>query len=144
MTAQGIVCQCVTRGWKRVHVCSQCKPRVIVESPYAADTPEGLERNLAYARECLKDSLRRGEAPFLSHLLYTQVLDDRMPHERTLGIEAGLIWGHVADLTVVYTDLGISPGMQKGIDRAKEDGRRIRYRRLQLLNPAHFQETDRD
>ena len=36
---------------------------VIVESPFAGDT----ERNIRYARACLADCLRRGEAPFASH-----------------------------------------------------------------------------
>jgi hypothetical protein len=48
---------------------------VIIESPYAGD-PDG---NLAYARAALADSLARGEAPFASHLLYPQVLDDMIP-----------------------------------------------------------------
>lgn len=57
---------------------------VIVESPYAGD----IERNVAYARACIADCLKRGEAPFASHLLYTQpgVLDDGVPAEdRWLG-----------------------------------------------------------
>lgn len=63
--------------------------RVIIESPYAGD----VELNAQYARECLRDSLTRGEAPIASHLLYTQpgVLDDAVPRERALGIEAGLV-----------------------------------------------------
>jgi hypothetical protein len=61
-----------------------------------------------------------------------------MPAARHLGIEAGLAWGRVADLTAVYTDLGISPGMKEGIVRAQKEGRAIR--------PAqrHFQDTDKD
>lgn len=69
--------------------------RVILESPYAGDTAEDVERNLTYAREALRDSLLRGEAPIASHLLYTQkgVLDDRIREERGLGIAAGVAWG---------------------------------------------------
>src|SRR5690606_24498929 len=48
------------------------KPLVIIESPYSGD----VERNTEYARSCLLDSLRRGEAPIASHLLHTQVLED--------------------------------------------------------------------
>ncbi len=44
---------------------------VILESPYGG-TPEEVERNVKYARACLRDCLLRGEAPFASHLLYTQ------------------------------------------------------------------------
>lgn len=139
-----MVCHCMFKGSVRVHVCPACHPRVIVETPLAADTPEGLEANLTFARACMADSLCRGEAPFLSHLLYPQVLNDRIPAERTQGIEAGLAWGRAADWTVVYTDRGISPGMQKGIERARAEGRRVVYRQLHAMNPPHFQDTDRD
>lgn len=101
---------------------------VILESPYAGD----VRTNLAYARACMADCLRRGEAPYASHLLYTQpgVLDDTVPEERTLGIEAGLAWGARADMTVVYMDRGISPGMKQGVQRANEQGRPVVYRNL--------------
>lgn len=33
---------------------------VVIESPYAAPAPEGIERNLRYLRACLADCLRRG------------------------------------------------------------------------------------
>lgn len=87
---------------------------------------------LKYARAAMRDCLQRGEAPYASHLLYTQpgVLDDDKPDERALGIEAGLQWGAVAYKTVVYTDLGISEGMRQGIDRAKCDNRDVEYRTL--------------
>ena len=103
---------------------------VVVESPYAAPTLEGIERNLAYLRAALHDCLLRGEAPFASHALYTQpgVLRDEIPEERRLGIEAGLIWGDLAVKRVIYADLGITKGMQLGIDRALKNGQRIEYR----------------
>ena len=102
--------------------------RVIVESPYAGD----IERNVRYARACLRDCLMRGEAPFASHLLYTQdgVLRDAVPGERAHGIDAGLAWGDVADATVVYTDLGMSTGMTFGIAHAGKKAREVEYRRL--------------
>ena len=103
---------------------------VIIESPYAGD----IEKNLRYARACLRDSLKKGEAPLASHLLYTQegVLNDSDPEERSLGIEAGLAWGKLAKKTIVYLDLGITPGMKKGIRRAVEEGRQIEFRSLHL------------
>ena len=106
--------------------------RVIVESPYAGDT----ERNLRYLRACLADCLRRGEAPFASHGLYTQpgVLDDSDPEQRKLGIEAGFAWRTMAEATIVYSDLGISRGMISGINDAErvqiDDGHKIEYREL--------------
>ncbi len=104
--------------------------RVILESPYAGD----IEKNEKYARACLRDSLMRGESPIASHLLYTQpgVLNDLDVEERKLGINAGLEWGQVADLTAVYTDLGISRGMEQGIVRASDEERVIDMRRLPL------------
>lgn len=100
--------------------------RVIVESPYAGD----VEANVEYARRALADSLHRGEAPLASHLLYTQpgVLDDTVPGERALGIEAGLVWGLQAEATVVYADRGWSTGMYLGVQRAEEEGRPIEVR----------------
>ena len=107
---------------------------VAVESPYKAETKEELERNVKYARECMRDCFKRGEFPFASHLLYTQegILDDDNPNERKLGIEAGLYWVKRADAdaTIVYTDYGITDGMKQGIERAEEEDRSIEYRKL--------------
>ena len=102
--------------------------RVVIESPYAGN----VARNTRYARAAMADCLRRGEAPLASHLLYTQegILDDLISEERALGIEAGLIWGLLAEVTVVYTDLGMSRGMEFGIERAKAEGRPVEYRTL--------------
>lgn len=101
---------------------------VQVESPYAGD----IEANVAYARAAMADCLRRGEAPFASHLLYTQpgVLRDDDPAERRLGIEAGLAFLRVADASVVYVDLGFSGGMRAGIERAYRAGTPVEARSL--------------
>jgi hypothetical protein len=101
---------------------------VIVESPYAGD----VERNVAYARACVRDCLMRGEAPFASHLLYTQegILRDGVAEERTHGIGAGLELAKRADLTAVYTDRGISHGMELGIEAAEAAERPVEFRRL--------------
>lgn len=100
--------------------------RVIIESPYAGD----VEANVAYARECMLDSLRRGEAPFLSHLLYTQVLDDLLPTEREQGISAGFAWAHAAELWAFYIDLGMSPGMTAALARARSKAIPVALRRI--------------
>lgn len=99
---------------------------VYLESPFAGD----VERNTKYARACMLDSLKRGEAPFVSHLLYTQVLDDTDPLQRTTGIMAGFDWAAVATKTVVYTDLGVSGGMRAGLADATRRGRDIEFRTL--------------
>lgn len=94
------------------------RKRVIIESPYAGD----VERNERYARACLADSLKRGEAPIAFHLLYTQdgVLDDTKPEERAAGIAASQFWYHSAELVAIYRDLGMSNGMLVGMDYAEQ------------------------
>ena len=100
--------------------------RVVLESPWAGDEL----RHAVYARACLKDSLQRGEAPLASHLLYTQVLDDKVKEERRQGIDAGHAWMPAADALVVYMDLGFSAGMVQGIEMAGNLGLPVEKRSL--------------
>lgn len=102
--------------------------RVIIESPYAGH----VDRNVAYARKAMRDSLERGEAPIASHLLYTQpgILRDDDLSEREWGIKAGLAWRSVADLTVFYTDLGWSPGMTKALELCMDERRVFEVRNI--------------
>lgn len=101
---------------------------VVLESPYKGN----VEINVLYARRAMHHCLTLNEAPLASHLLYTQpgVLDDDVPEQRKLGIEAGLVWGRFAEKTVVYTDLGITEGMETGIKRALAEGRPVEYREI--------------
>jgi len=104
---------------------------VIIESPFKGDTA----RNKRYLRSCIRDCLKRGESPYASHRMLTDALDDDIPEERALGIEAGLAWAHVrqpvfdsdpADGYILrynlvchafYIDLGFSGGMQLAKER---------------------------
>ena len=101
---------------------------VVIESPYAGD----VERNLRYGRACMADCLARGEAPYASHLLYTQpgVLDDNVPGERKLGIAAGFAWREKAEWVVFYLDLGWSNGMKDAENLARAEGSKVEYRFL--------------
>lgn len=105
---------------------------VIVESPFAGPTDEVIQRNIDYARSALADCLGRFEAPYASHLLYTQpgVLRDGVPAEREKGMKAGFAFIPLASKTVVYTDLGLSSGMKAGIARAEKLGIPVEYRSL--------------
>ena len=115
---------------------------VIVESPFATNTitlPDGTEHevkewgNILYARACMHDCLvSHGEAPYASHLLYTQegVLDDTVPTERDLGITAGLEIGRKAELRIFYLDRGFSSGMRWALKFALEIGQECEVRRL--------------
>lgn len=102
--------------------------RVIIESPYRGD----VFRNVQYAARCIQDSIRRGEAPFASHLFYTQFLDDADPVQRERGLLAGFSWSNAADLCAVYNDLGISPGMLRGINNARRHNLQIEFREIGL------------
>lgn len=101
--------------------------RVVIESPFA-----GLvDRNLRYLRAAMHDCLvHRGEAPYASHGLYTQpgVLDDDIPAERQLGIEAGFAYREVADVSAFYVDFGMSAGMSYGLMHATKNNRPVQYR----------------
>ena len=99
---------------------------VVIESPYAGD----IETNVEYAKCCVLDCLDRGEAPLASHLLYTQVLDDKNVDQRELGLLAGWMWMDAANLVAVYIDRGISPGMKRGIGYAFHVGTPVEFRSL--------------
>lgn len=102
---------------------------VIIESPYSGD----IEWNTEYAKQCVHDCLMNGEAPIVSHLLFTQpgILDDTIPHERELGLLAGISWYRVAQACVVYMDLGVSEGMDRGIAEAIRNFVPVEYRKLE-------------
>tara|TARA_R100001594_G_scaffold18862_2_gene36984 strand:- start:5378 stop:5704 length:327 start_codon:yes stop_codon:yes gene_type:complete len=86
--------------------------RVIMESPFMG---QHKPRNVAYALKCLSDCIERGESPYASHLLYTQVLDDDVPEERELGFKLAEQWYRAADKIVVYEDFGVTSGMEAGM-----------------------------
>jgi hypothetical protein len=104
--------------------------RVMIESPFMPKAPHNtpehaveLARNIAYAWDLVLDSLRRGEAPFASHLFYPNVLaggDDRDPVERQLGIDAGTAWAQAATVIVVGTDLGVTGGTLRRLAALQE------------------------
>lgn len=99
---------------------------VVVESPYAGD----VEANVEYARRCMADSLDRGESPFLSHLLYTQVLDDNDEVQRKSGIQAGINVQEWAHKVVFYLDRGFSKGMEHGLRNVIDKQLEYEFRRL--------------
>ncbi len=105
---------------------------VILESPWQGGKPD----NVAYLRRCIADCVRRGESPYASHRMLTEALDDLDPEDRALGIKAGFEWHKRADAQVVYTDLGISTGMQAGIEHARLVGIEVEYRQIGLGEPG--------
>ena len=103
--------------------------RVVIESPYKG----AVSVNEIYAELCMRDCLvNHNESPYASHLLYTRsfVLDDLVPEQRKLGIEAGFYWREVAEQTNFYVDLGITDGMNLAIDDCNEKGKNYTIRSL--------------
>lgn len=107
--------------------------RVEIESPFAGD----VRRNVKYARRAMADSLKRGEAPIASHLLYTQpgILDDTNPGERKQGMDAGKAWSLYAEKVVLYADYGVSGGMAWGKKQAEMRGIPVEVRYIGENSP---------
>lgn len=98
-------------------------------------------RNTYYARAAMLDCLLRGEAPYASHLLYTQVLDDDVEEERHRGMEAGIELSHHLLLDedaqhVFYDELGISGGMRAAAAKLYPSDAPPRYDLRQLGEKA--------
>ena len=91
---------------------------VIIESPFKGD----VARNKLYLQRCIRDCIERGEAPFASHQMYTDALDDNIPEERAMGIGAGLAWRSVAEKAVFYVDYGYSGGMMQARALYEQEG----------------------
>lgn len=118
------------------------RPLVVIESPYMGRPPAWVprwlrwpfavwlrRRNMLYAVACMRDSLRRDEAPYASHLLYagSGVLDDSRNAQRAAGLYCGFAWGARAVLRAVYCDHGVSEGMRIGITQ-RPRGQLVEYR----------------
>jgi len=88
--------------------------RVYVASPFRGANREETRQNIVYARLCMLDSLGRGESPYLSHLLITQVFAET-PELREVGLGAGDAWRDAAQIVAAYTDLGTTPGMNRAL-----------------------------
>lgn len=108
----------------------------VLETPYAGN----VDRNEIYARHCMAVLLKKGWAPFASHLLYTQpgVLDDSNPDERKMGMEAGFAIGDALNCPAfVFTDFGVSSGMTEGINKALRRGSMVYYLSLEASGGAY-------
>jgi hypothetical protein len=113
---------------------------VLLESPYGSDDPAVVARNVRYADVCQLDALRRGDAPMLGHLLYTRVLNDRVPADREIGLRAHLAWVACVELVVVYVDFGLKPGMRKAIEAADVEAVPCEFRRFSRVWASAFVE----
>lgn len=109
---------------------------ILIESPFAGDIP----RNALYAARLCLYALEKGFAPFASHLLYTQFLDDSDPLQRDLGINAGLAFRKVAGRALFGVDYGWSPGMEQA--RALYDAEGVPYETVRIGENLLTRERD--
>jgi len=124
-----------------MHTEPSIKLRVIIESPFNHKDPKKKEEYRRYLIAARRDTfLNHNEAYFASHALYTDETDDAIPEQRTLGIEAGLLWLEVADKSVVYIDYDLSSGMKHGIKKAVQLGKPVEFRSLYRVIPKEEQE----
>ncbi len=83
------------------------KKLVYIASPLSGD----IARNLVFARQACRYAIAQDAIPFAPHLLYTQMLDDRDPAERRLGIDMGNQMLGLCEELWLCGDR-ISPGME--------------------------------
>lgn len=69
---------------------------------------------------------KEGYAPFASHALYTQWLDDTNPEQRTLGMNAAFAWYDDTIPVFFGMNLGESPGMQWARQMHIAEGRTVK------------------
>jgi hypothetical protein len=103
---------------------------VCIESPWAG--LGGGEKAASYLRDCIRDSISRGEFPIASHAIWCVAggISDSVEANRFRGMSAGMKFIEVCDLVAVYTDHGISQGMRRAIDYAGVCGKPIVARRV--------------
>lgn len=117
---------------------------VMIETPLMPKGERTMEMNLQYARVCMLDSIQKGEAPFAMHLLYTQVLDDRIADQRKQGMSCGLAWLLRADAVILYCDHGVSSGMKAAYKKALANNIEIELRFINVHNEKNVQQVKCD
>ena len=99
---------------KFVYICSPCR----------GDYKKNLQQARDYCREIVKKW--PDVVPIAPHLYFLQFLDDTVPNERSLGMEAGIALLDMCDEIWVYGLSSPSEGMKAEIEYAKEHGIPIR------------------
>ena len=95
--------------------------KVYVASRYAGDVVANTTAAIRYCRRVIQD----GYMPIASHLLYPQILDDKNPAERELGLSFGLALLQMCDEVWVFGK--VTKGMAGEIEEAKKLKKQIRY-----------------
>lgn len=103
---------------------------VAVICPSGGRTYLDNHRYFLYAKSAVSDSLKKGESPFSSFLLYDQVLESGMKPAYSKLANATANVHRRVDKLVVYNDYGITDVMQCHIDSARKYGIQIEERSI--------------
>lgn len=125
---QSIHAQIKYAGERGVWSLQECAKADLAKAQAAVAKAEAIHRR--YLKALALHVFDLGFAPYASHALYTQWLDDNDPAQRALGIQAGFAWAQGVTDVFVGVDLGVSPGMELGIGFHKRAGRTIHEVRL--------------
>lgn len=127
-----------------LHSLKEGEPRFVsIESPFHSEDEDIIRRNICYAIQATKHAaIEHNEIGYPSHLIYTQLanggnhyyvgdhIEDKwgVGRDKTIAFTNNL--RQRADYIVLYTDFGISRGMQFAIDAAEAKGLEVVERRL--------------
>ena len=96
------------------------RPIVVVLSPYRAKFASEKIRYWRYRQACIRHATAEGYAPYASHQMMTNALDDDVDMERDAGFECEESYLRVARHVFAYENLGISQGMHRTMQRLQE------------------------
>lgn len=91
---------------------------VYLASPLSAPTEEGMVKNQQLAIKLSKRLIQKGLVPMTPHIYFPLFLNEFNPNERQIGLDMGLVWLNLCQAMYVYTNNGISKGMQGEIEHA--------------------------
>ncbi len=123
---------------------------VLIESPLSPSDKHPFFKNIYYAQMCMQYALQCGTAPVTTHLEWTQCpgakqifVPDEDTENQGIGRNNALVAGDkirsIVEEVWVFTDLGISSGMQHGIDHANKIETPVREMHLpqKLMEKVH-------
>lgn len=111
-----------------------------ISSPYKSDNDLNIIHNVKIARAMCKLAIDQGYAPFASHLIYTQFLDESVPEQREMGIEYGREFLEYADIIYIYKGEGSkeSEGMKGDLESSMIEIRLVTNKDLELYMKDSF------
>lgn len=100
------------------------RPFVYICSKYAGNIEVNVWRAINFCRYAIS----KGKIPIASHLLYPQILDDRNPVQREMGLQFGLaLLSICSEVWVFNENRELSEGMRSEVRFARQTGKPVRF-----------------